>query len=88
MPIARTCGTGRPPSASATCSSGPWWTPLAEMHPLNDLRSAAGTWRATYQLRDPANTLSSDSESRATVTPILGGREDLAVNADYARESR
>jgi hypothetical protein len=50
------------------------------MHALDPLCSAAGTWRATYQLRDPANNLSSDSESRATVTPILGGR---FVRIDY-----
>lgn len=30
---------------------------------------AAGTWRATCALRDPANDLSCDAESRATVTP-------------------
>jgi hypothetical protein len=41
---------------------------------------APGTWRATYALRDPGNTLSCDSESEATVTPVLGGR---FVRLDY-----
>ena len=50
------------------------------MHALNPLRAAAGPWRAVYQLRDPAHALSSDSESRATVAPILGGR---FVRIDY-----
>lgn len=41
---------------------------------------AAGRWHATYKLRDPANSLSCDSESRATVTPMLAGR---FVRLDY-----
>lgn len=53
------------------------------MHALDPLCSAAGTWRATYQLRDPANNLSSDSESRATVTPILGGRFSAPPGPDW-----
>lgn len=50
------------------------------MPTLDPLRAAAGTWQATYQLRDPENDLSSDSASRATVAPILGGR---FVRIDY-----
>lgn len=41
---------------------------------------AAGRWHATYKLRDPATSLSCDSESRATVTPMLAGR---FVRLDY-----
>lgn len=50
------------------------------MHPLDPLRAAAGAWRATYQLRDPEHHLSADSESRAIVTPVLGGR---FIRIDY-----
>jgi hypothetical protein len=50
------------------------------MSVLASLISAAGTWRATYALRDPANALSCDSESLATLTPVLGGR---FVRLDY-----
>jgi len=51
------------------------------VHPLDPLRSAAGAWRATYQLRDPGHALSVDSESRATVVPIVGER---FVRIDYS----
>lgn len=50
------------------------------MSALSAFVGAAGTWRAAYALRDPANALSCDSESRATLTPVLGGR---FVRLDY-----
>ena len=50
------------------------------MSALSPFLAAAGTWHATYKLRDPGNSLSCDSESRATVTPMLAGR---FVRLDY-----
>jgi hypothetical protein len=47
---------------------------------LDRFLGAAGRWRATYKLRDPGNTLSHDSDSTATVTPVLNGR---FVRIDY-----
>ena len=50
------------------------------MGALDQLLNAVGTWRATYKLRDPANTISGDSHSTARVAAVLGGR---FVRIDY-----
>jgi hypothetical protein len=52
---------------------------------LRLLLNAAGSWTATYKLRDPENRISGDSKSTATVTPLLDGR---FVRIDYDWEDK
>ncbi len=51
------------------------------MGALDDLLNAAGSWQATYKLRDPGNLISGDSDSIAHVHRVLGGR---FVRLDYS----
>jgi hypothetical protein len=51
-----------------------------KMGALDQLLNAAGSWRATYKLRDPGNAFSGDSDSTAHVAAVLGGR---FVRIDY-----
>ena len=50
------------------------------MGALDNLLEAAGTWKATYQLRDPGNMISGDSDSLARVSSVLS---DRFVRIDY-----
>jgi len=50
------------------------------MNGLEKLLACAGNWSGNNRLREPNTNLAEDSESTATVTPVLGGR---FVRLDY-----
>ena len=50
------------------------------MSPIETLAACAGRWSGTSTLQDPMRGIAEDSESAATVTPVLGGR---FVRLDY-----
>jgi hypothetical protein len=50
------------------------------MSGLDGLIACAGNWRGSSTLQDPMSNLADESESTATVTPVLGGR---FVRIDY-----